>query len=131
MLEALLRFLFPPKLGATDHELWQWRLSVMSLLVGGLLISGMHMAWTVGSLPWFEDEGFVKMELFEQLAADTRAARQNTLQFSILDTQRRTCIARGDYLVNLTDQLTDLLIEWEKITDTQFPLPNCREMEET
>lgn len=131
MLESLIRFLFPPKLGATDHELWAWRLAVMSFLVGGLLISAAHMAWTVGSLPWFEDEGFVDVKLFEQLAADTRAARQNTLQVSIMDTHRRACKAKGDYFINLIDQRTKLLIEWKKITDTSFPpLPDCDEMEE-
>mgnify|MGYP006879698407 CR=1 FL=1 len=58
-------------------------------MVGALLltigISGVHMAWSVGALPFFEGEGFVRQKQFTTLAADTKQARQNTLMVSITD----------------------------------------------
>lgn len=128
MPDRLIRILMPPKNGASDEQLYWWRVTTSSALIATILLSLMHMAWMIGALPFFEGEGFVRQTEFKSLVEDTRKARENTVQVSILDAFGKSCKARGEYRAQLTKQVSALRVEWKKLTGDDFPLPRCEDM---
>ena len=122
----------PPKTGASDEQLYWWRVTMALALVGTILILTAHMAWSVGMLPFFEGAGFVQKHEFQALAANTKQARVNTLMSRILDVQEKLCGATGDYRSTLSQERSRLLKEWADLHSDQrngeFPLPSCEDM---
>lgn len=128
MPERILKILMPPKTGASDEQLYFWRVTMAVVLSLTILMTCAHMAWSVGALPFFAGQGFVRQTEFQKLADATTQARRNTLQVSITDTKRSQCKAKGEYRNNLLDQITKLLLEWKELTGDDFPVPRCEDM---
>lgn len=128
MRDWLIALVMPPKRGASEEQLYAWRLTVGIAII--LLCASVfgHMAWSVGAYP-FEGEGFVQKSEFQQLAQDTRRARLNALRTAIMSTVRESCDASGPYKALLAEQLTDLLIEWEDLNGKRFPTPACNQVQ--
>lgn len=128
MINRLIGILMPPKVGATDEQLHYWRLTMVAAVVILAATMNFHMLWSVGALPGFEGEGFVRQGEFKQLAADNRLARRNSLHTTIVETRREECRAEGKYHDMLLKQRTDLMVEWRQLTSTDFPLPTCEDV---
>jgi hypothetical protein len=124
MREWLIALIMPPPEGADERQLYMWRvtISIATLCLAAVLFT--HLAWSVGYPP-FNGSGFVQTRDFHAVASEVRAARLNSLRVDINRNVKESCSASGAYKQQLGETLTALLIEWERLNNTKFPVLRC------
>lgn len=154
----LLKKLIPPGEGAPEREVVMWRYFLALAVFLLLLYNAVHYSYAAGiPVPglWGTEVGFVKTARFEAFAASAATktdlaaidqkleavlahqqkqdraneqSRINTLRSAVIDLKKQSCRATGSFKTLLTEQLTDVLIEWRKLTGQEFPTPKCEDI---
>ena len=128
MRDWLVALIMPPKKGASEDQLYIWRVTIGIAIILLAAVSMSHMAWSVGWQPFDGTSGFVQKHEFQELASDVRKGRLNALRTAILSTLRESCAADGRYKLILQEQLADLQVEWNELQGSRFPTPSCAEV---
>lgn len=126
ILDSIFKVLNPPRIGATEDQLYLWRLW-MVFMVGTIgLVLTIHIVWASGRLPWFEDGGFAMNDKFTELRDEIRANRKNTLVRDILDLRKNQCLAKGELKEIYTRELVELQEVYKKLNGgVSINIPSC------
>lgn len=129
MRQWLITLVMPPKKGASEDQLYMWRMTIGVVVLVLCFTMLAHMAWSAGISPFTEDDGFVQRHEMKELANDIKKSRLTALRSAILSTLRDACGADGGYKELLVDQLKAMEIEWRELHGSQFPTPTCVEIQ--
>ena len=88
----------------------------------------MHLLWAEGGIPWV-GEGYAHAEQLNAIQSDMKVARIRDLITDILNTRKNQCKATGPLHDVLTQQITEMTIEYQHLNNSPFPVPSCSEIE--
>ena len=116
--------LLPPKSDATPGELqtWRWMLAIATLANAFGLTA--HIALACGLVTFWP--GFASATETQEIRADMHADREAQLESQMLDTRTKQCTTTGRVQVLYTNSLQKMLVEYQKLTDRIYPVPDCR-----
>jgi hypothetical protein len=84
----------------------------------------LHILLACGLLPW-AFPGFANASDIRQVQEERRAEREADLESQILATREKQCSTKGAALTSYTVALQKLRIEYNKVTNREYPLPSC------
>lgn len=124
IIVAAVRGMKPPAHDAdpVTVQAWRWFLAVVT---GGTAVALILHVLLACGYATFMYPGFVKANEFQELKQARINDRQTDLETKILDTQEKLCKAdpavRSLYLL----PLSKMLVEYQRLTGVQYPLPAC------
>lgn len=83
-----------------------------------------HVVLACGLMPSVY-AGFANAGDFTRVQVDLKSARIADIGARILDIRSKQCNASGDVRALYLDSLQKMLIEYNSLTDKQYPLPDC------
>jgi len=126
-LENLWKAINPPKIGATEEQLYYWRLLIVFLAGTNLSLLVLHFAWVSGSVPFFETEALAKRS--EVIAIEARLLQEDREDViaDLNNTRREHCKAKGRAKDIYQQQLTNLQERYKDLYNSarEFDLPPC------
>lgn len=121
-----LRAISPPRADASHKHVqaWRWAIAIttgattLSLVFHILIACG----WISALYP-----GFASAADVEQIRMDARIERQTDLEQKLLEVREKQCIASGQVRVLHTFNLQKMLIEYQRLSGSVYPLPPCED----
>lgn len=97
----------------------------MSFSVGILTAAFVaQITWNMGLTPF--SEGMATQHSVNSVVTEVRSYRAQDMVVDMLNVRTKQCAAHGELKDLLTQQLTQMLIEYKQIKDADFPLPACQ-----
>lgn len=117
----------PPKIGATDEQLYYWRLLIVFLTGSTATMLFMHLAWVAGAVPYFEGEALAKKS--EVAAIQQRLLREDKedIILELVNTRREHCKSTGRAKDIYLERLNRLQERYKDLHNSsrEFSLPSC------
>jgi hypothetical protein len=121
-----LKKLRPPSGNANGREVTAWRWTI-AITVGATAVSlGLHIALACGFLTAVHP-GFASAADVSAMRDERRAERETDLETKILDVRLKQCTSDATVRSLHTQTLQKMLVEYDKLTGRQYPLPGCED----
>lgn len=123
----IMKNLVPPKTGASDRHVRNWRMWMAGVTVMNAAGLVAHIAIACGFVTSIHS-GFAESAEVEKLATEFRQTRINSLENNILEMWQKQCAAPDNIRPIYTTQLQKMLAEYVRLNNgTPYPqLPSCR-----
>jgi hypothetical protein len=128
-LKILLRSAIPPSRGASEDELYSWRVVVSTISVVTASVLGLHLVWGVGGIPIGQEYLPARQTEVSALVQEVRRYRSQDLITSLLEMRRAQCGSSGAAKILYTEKITELLEEYYQFHKRSFLLPACSDFE--
>ena len=126
--KAWFRAIRPPKANATDRHVQAWRWAIALTTGVNTLALAAHIVLACGLLgstyPGFASAGEV-----EQIRKERKIERQTDLEQRILQVREKQCGSTGQVKSLHTFTLQKMLVEYQQLSGTAYPVPNCEDFQ--
>lgn len=124
--KAWFKSLRPPQADSTDSHVQAWRWSIAITTGATTLALIIHILLACGFLT-FIHPGFANAADVQHMREERRVERETDLETKILDVRQKQCVAEPTVKGLHTQTLQKMLVEYDKLTGRQYPLPNCED----
>ncbi len=114
----------PPSGDAEGSSITAWRWTVAVTLGATALSLAAHIALACGLITAVHP-GFALASDVMAIREERRAERETDLETKILDVRQKQCMSDDTVKALHTQTLQKMLVEYNKLTDRQYPLPGC------
>ena len=121
-----LKAIRPPRANATDRHVQAWRWAIAITTGVTTLSLAIHIALVCGFLS-FMHPGFARASDVDQIRIEQKIERQNDLEQKLLEVREKQCTATGQVRSLHTMNLQKMLIEYNRLSGSNYPLPDCRD----
>jgi len=123
-----LKSIRPPGNDAPDKTVQAWRWAIAITTGVTTLSLALHIALACGFVG-FLHPGFASAADVQQIRDERKAERQTDLEQKILQVKKEQCTATGQARSLYTFSLQKMLVEYQKLSGSAYPVPNCEDFQ--